>query len=36
MLFYSKTEEAVQPDQKYEMNGNRIFVRILDLNFAEI
>ncbi len=38
MLFYVKTKEAVQPDQKYEMNWNSIFVTAQDLNldFAEI
>ena len=38
MLLYAKTEEEIQPDQKYKMSGNRISVRTLDLNldFAEI
>ena len=38
MLLYAKTEEEIQPDQKYMMSGNRISVRTLDLNkeFAEI
>ena len=38
MLFYAKTKEAVQPDQKYEMSWNRIYVNTQDLNldFAEI
>lgn len=38
MLLYAKTEEEIQPDQKYKMSGNRISVRTLDLNldFSEI
>lgn len=38
MLLYAKTEEEIQPDQKYKMSGNRISVRTLNLNlsFAEI
>lgn len=38
MLLYAKTEEEIQPDQKYKMSGNRISVRTSDLNldFAEI
>lgn len=38
MLLYAKTEEEIQPDQKYKMSGNRISARTLDLNlnFAEI
>lgn len=38
MLLYAKTEEEIQPNQKYKMSGNRISVRTLDLNlnFAEI
>ncbi|HEL0822027.1 TPA: 5-methylcytosine-specific restriction endonuclease system specificity protein McrC [Streptococcus equi subsp. zooepidemicus] len=38
MLLYAKTEEAVQPDQKYMMSGNRVSVKTLDLNqdFSEI
>lgn len=38
MLLYAKTEEKIQPEQKYKMSGNRISVRTLDLNldFAEI
>jgi len=38
MLLYAKTEEEIQPDQKYKMSGNRISVRTLDLNldFTEI
>lgn len=38
MLLYAKTEEEIQPDNVYQMHGNQITVRILDLNlpFAEI
>ena len=38
MLLYAKTEEEIQPDQKYKMSGNRISVKTLDLNmdFSEI
>ena len=38
MLLYAKTEEEIQPDQKYKMSANRISVRTLDLNldFSEI
>lgn len=38
MLLYAATDEAVQPDNCYQMSGNRISVRTLDLNrnFAEI
>lgn len=32
MLLYAKTEEEIQPDQKYRMSGNRISVRTLNLN----
>lgn len=32
MLLYAKTDEAITPDQKYKMSGNRISVRTLDLN----
>lgn len=31
MLLYAKTDEAVTPDEKYEMSGNTIYVRTLDL-----
>ena len=34
MLLYAKTEEEIQPDQKYKMSGNKISVRTLDLNLA--
>ncbi len=38
MLLYAKTEEKIQPDQKYMIGGNRILVKTLDLNlpFSEI
>ncbi len=38
MLLYAKTEEQIQPDSSYQMSGNRISVKTLDLNheFAEI
>ena len=38
MLLYARTEEKIQPDQKYKMSGNWICVRTLDLNldFTEI
>lgn len=38
MLLYARTEEAIQPDNTYQMSGNQISVRTLDLNqeFAEI
>ena len=32
MLLYAKTEERIQPDNKYLMHGNRISVKTLDLN----
>lgn len=32
MLLYAKTDEEIQPDQSYEMSGNKISVRSLDLN----
>lgn len=32
MLLYAKTEETVQPDNCYQMSGNEIFVKTLDLN----
>ena len=32
MLLYAKTEEEVQPDHVYQMHGNQITVRTLDLN----
>lgn len=38
MLLYAKTDEAIQPDHTYQMSGNRISVKTLDLNcpFDEI
>ncbi len=38
MLLYARTDEIIQPDQTYQMHGNRIDVQTLDLNcdFAEI
>ena len=38
MLLYAKTEELIQPDNVYQMHGNQITVRTLDLNlpFADI
>ena len=38
MLLYAKTDETVYPDHVYQMSGNQITVRTLDLNrsFAEI
>ena len=38
MLLYARTDEEIQPDGKYQMSGNRISVKTLDLNqpFDEI
>lgn len=38
MLLYARTDEAIQPDNTYQMSGNRISVKTLDLNcdFSEI
>ena len=38
MLLYAKTDENIQPDNVYQMSGNQITVRTLDLNlpFTEI
>ncbi len=38
MLLYAKTDEEIQPNQTYNMSGNKISVRTLDLNrdFKEI
>lgn len=38
MLLYAKTDEAVSPDYSYQMSGNRISVKSLDLdcNFKKI
>lgn len=32
MVLYARTNEVVQPDQTYQMSGNEICVRTLDLN----
>ena len=38
MLLYAKTDEELQPDNSYQMSGNKISVRTLNLNkeFSEI
>ena len=38
MLLYAATDEAIQPDNSYQMSGNMISVKTLDLNrdFSEI
>lgn len=38
MLLYAKTDELVQPNNTYQMSGNKISVRTLDLNcdFSQI
>ena len=38
MLLYAATDEAIQPDNSYQMSGNKISVKTLDLNrnFSEI
>ncbi len=38
MLLYAKTDEEIQPDEDYQMSGNKISVKTLDLNtdFSEI
>ncbi len=38
MLLYAATDEEIQPDESYQMSGNRISVKTLDLNrsFPEI
>lgn len=38
MLLYAATDEAIQPDNVYQMSGNKISVKTLDLNcdFSEI
>ena len=35
---YAATDEAIQPDNRYQMSGNQISVKTLDLNrnFSEI
>ncbi len=32
MILYAKTDETIQPDNAYQMSGNKISVRTLDLN----
>lgn len=32
MLLYAKTDEEIQPNQKYRMSGNTIYIKTLDLN----
>lgn len=32
MLLYAKTDEEIQPNQDYQMSGNKISVKTLDLN----
>lgn len=32
MLLYAKTDEDIQPDGTYQMSGNQISVKTLDLN----
>lgn len=32
MLLYAKTDEEIIPHEKYEMSGNKIYIRTLDLN----
>ena len=38
MLLYAATDEAIHPDNSYQMSGNKISVKTLDLNkdFREI
>ena len=38
MLLYARTDETIQPDNEYQMSGNKISVKTLDLNhnFPEI
>jgi 5-methylcytosine-specific restriction enzyme subunit McrC len=38
MLLYARTDELIQPDESYNMSGNKISVKTLDLNceFKEI
>lgn len=38
ILLYAATDEAIQPDNTYQMSGNKISVKTLDLNrdFSEI
>ena len=32
MLLYARTDDAIQPDNDYQMSGNQISVKTLDLN----
>lgn len=32
MILYAKTEEEIQPDNRFMIHGNRISVKTLDLN----
>lgn len=32
MLLYAATDETIQPDNSYQMSGNKISVKTLDLN----
>lgn len=32
MLLYARTDETIQPDNEYQMSGNKISVKTLDLN----
>ena len=32
LLLYAKTEDQIHPDQTYQMHGNEIGVKTLDLN----
>ena len=32
MLLYARTNEEIQPDQTYQMHGNPISIKTLDLN----
>ncbi len=34
MLLYARTDETIQPDNIYQMSGNKISVKTLDLNRA--
>ena len=34
MLLYAKTEDEIQPDNVYQMHGNQITVKTLDLNLS--
>lgn len=38
VLLYAATDETIQPDHSYQMSGNKISVRTLDLNrdFSDI